>query len=292
MIRELVIISGKGGTGKTSIVAAMACLADNKVIADCDVDAADLHLVLKHRVIEEKPFEGGSKALVNESACTGCGLCVDYCRFDAIEEAGEVYRIDPISCEGCGVCVRFCPEEAISMVPHVSGSWRVSDTPWGPLVHARLGIAEGNSGKLVTLLKKKARAIASEKGYDLILVDGSPGTGCPVIATISGAALILIVTEPTVSGLHDLERVMDLASHFGIRCAVCVNKADINPEMTKRIGDYCEGRDAPLLGVIEYDPDVTAAQVAGTSIVEFSKGTASRSIRGLWERIHGIINSL
>ncbi len=292
MIRELVIISGKGGTGKTSIAAAIACLAGNKIIADCDVDAADLHLVLKHRVLEDKPFEGGSKARINESACTGCGLCADYCRFDAIVSVDGICRVDPISCEGCGVCVRFCPEQAITMEPHVSGSWRVSDTPWGPLVHARLGIAEGNSGKLVTLLKKKARTIAAEKGFDLILVDGSPGTGCPVIATISGASLILIVTEPTVSGLHDLQRVMDLAAHFSVRCAVCVNKADINPEMTERIGNYCENRGAPLMGVIEYDPDVTAAQVAGMSIVEFSNGPASRSIRTLWERIRDVIDSL
>ncbi len=188
MIRELVIISGKGGTGKTSIAAAMACLAENKVIADCDVDAADLHLVLDHRVIEETPFEGGRKARVEQSSCTGCGVCVDYCRFDALVEDGGTYRVDAVACEGCGVCARFCPEGAIVMEPHVSGSWRVSETPRGPLVHARLGIAEGNSGKLVTLIKKKARFLAAERGYNLVLVDGSPGTGCPVIATISGAA--------------------------------------------------------------------------------------------------------
>jgi MinD superfamily P-loop ATPase len=285
MIRELVIISGKGGTGKTSIAAAMACLAENKVIADCDVDAADLHLVLDHRVIEETPFEGGRKARVTESSCTGCGVCVDYCRFDALVEDGGTYRVDAVACEGCGVCARFCPEGAIVMVPHVSGSWRVSETPRGPLVHARLGIAEGNSGKLVTLIKKKARFLAAERGYNLVLVDGSPGTGCPVIATISGAALVLVVTEPTVSGLHDLERVLDLTAHFGVSAAVCVNKGDINPEMTEKIRAFCGKRGIPLLGVIDYDPDVTAAQVEGKSVVEYSDGPASRSMRDLWEQL-------
>ena len=291
MIRELVIISGKGGTGKTSIAAAMACLADHKVIADCDVDAADLHLVLDHRVVEEEPFEGGRKARVEEPACTGCGICAEYCRFDALVGSRGTFRVDAVACEGCGVCARFCPGKAIVMEPHVSGTWRVSETPRGPLVHARLGIAEGNSGKLVTLIKKKARALATERGFDLILVDGSPGTGCPVIATISGAALVLVVTEPTVSGLHDLERVMDLAAHFGVPAAVCVNKGDINPEMTERIRAFCETRGTPLLGVIEYDPEVTAAQVAGKSVVECSDGPASRGMKALWERLRNAMDS-
>ena len=206
MIRELVIISGKGGTGKTSVAASLACLAQNKVIADCDVDAADMHLVLQPEMQQATVFEGGKKAVITRDTCTACGECLRYCRFDAISDD---FIVDPISCEGCGVCAHFCPHGAIEMKNHVSGQWFISDTRHGPLIHAKLGIAEGNSGKLVTIIKKKAREIAGEKGYGLVIVDGSPGTGCPVIATMSGASLALIVTEPTVSGIHDLEGSMN-----------------------------------------------------------------------------------
>jgi MinD superfamily P-loop ATPase len=282
MIRELVIISGKGGTGKTSVAASLACLAEHKVMADCDVDAADMHLVLKSDVKQTNAFEGGLKAFINKNICTSCGECIRYCRFNAIRND---YIVDQISCEGCNVCARFCPVRAITMKPHISGKWFVSDTSHGPLVHARLGIAEGNSGKLVTLIKKKARAIAIEKGYDLIIVDGSPGTGCPVIATISGAALVLIVTEPTVSGMHDLQRVHVLARHFNVKTAVCVNKADINPENVTAIQEFCSRNGVPMFEKIPYDTDVTRAQIAGTSVVEHSNGPAAVGIRKLWEEV-------
>jgi MinD superfamily P-loop ATPase len=286
MIRELVIISGKGGTGKTSVAASLACLAKNKVIADCDVDAADMHLVLKPEVKQSTVFEGGMKAAINRNICTSCGDCLRFCRFNAISDD---YIVDPISCEGCGACAHFCPHEAIEMKRHVSGKWFVSDTRHGPLVHAHLGIAEGNSGKLVTVIKKKSREIANDKGYDLVIVDGSPGTGCPVIATLSGAALVLIVTEPTVSGMHDLQRVYMLARHFNVKTAVCVNKADINPGNVAAIKEYCSSNGIPVFEEIPYDTDVTLAQIAGKSVVEYSNGPAARAIETIWNCISEII---
>ncbi len=282
MIRELVIISGKGGTGKTSVAASIAFLAQNKVMADCDVDAADLHLVLQPETRQTTVFEGGKKAVISGEACTSCGECLPYCRFDAISDD---FIVNPISCEGCGVCAHFCPQGAIEMKDHTSGQWFVSDTRHGPLVHAKLGIAEGNSGKLVTILKKKAREIAGEKGYGLVIIDGSPGTGCPVIATMSGASLALIVTEPTVSGIHDMKRVHELARHFNITTTVCVNKADINPEHVAAIKALCAENGIQVVGEIPYDTDVTRAQVAGKSVVEHSNGPAAAEIRRLWKEV-------
>ena len=282
MIRELVIISGKGGTGKTSVAASIAFLAQNKVMADCDVDAADLHLVLQPETRQTTVFEGGKKAVISGEACTSCGECLRYCRFDAISDD---FIVNPISCEGCGVCAHFCPHGAIEMKDHTSGQWFVSDTRHGPLVHAKLGIAEGNSGKLVTILKKKAREIAGEKGYGLVIIDGSPGTGCPVIATMSGASLALIVTEPTVSGIHDMKRVHELARHFNITTTVCVNKADINPEHVATIKALCAENGIQVVGEIPYDTDVTRAQVAGKSVVEHSNGPAAAEIRRLWKEV-------
>jgi len=287
LIKELVVISGKGGTGKTSVTASFASLARDKVIADCDVDAADLHLLLRPETSHDEEFVAGQKARVNPDLCVKCGLCADYCRFDAFTDD---YVVDEISCEGCGVCVRYCPEQAIEMRDHVSGRWFISETPAGPMVHAKLGIAEGNSGKLVTLLKKKAREIAAEKGFELILVDGSPGTGCPVIATLSGAAMVLVVTEPSVAGIHDLKRVCSLAGHFRIKTAVCVNKADINPAKAAEIERFCEENGMPLLAKIPYDDDVTRAQIEGLTLVEHSDGPASKEIKALWEGVSKLLD--
>lgn len=287
MIRELVIISGKGGTGKTSVAASLTCLAENIVIADCDVDAADLHLVLRPNVRQTTVFESGAKAVIQKSDCTSCGDCLKYCRFEAISDD---FIADPIACEGCGVCAHFCPAGAIEMRPHVSGKWFISETEQGPLVHARLGIAEGNSGKLVTVIKKKAREIAAEKGYELVIVDGSPGTGCPVIATMSGATLALIVTEPTVSGIHDLKRVHELARHFNIKTAVCINKADINPDNVTAISEFCGRNGIPVQAAIPYDIDVTRAQIAGKCVVEHSNGPAATEIRKLWSEVQDALS--
>jgi MinD superfamily P-loop ATPase len=222
-MKELVIISGKGGTGKTSLVASFAALAENKVLADCDVDAADLHLILSPSVKKQEVFRAMPKFFVNQGSCIPCGKCLSLCRFDAIKSTqsndGEIEKIgiDPISCEGCGVCAYFCPAEAIERTTNDSGHWFISDTRHGPMVHARLGIAAENSGKLVTIVRTQAKRVAEEKGLDLVIVDGPPGIGCPVIASITGTSLVLIVTEPTLSARHDLERAAALAAHFRIQ---------------------------------------------------------------------------
>lgn len=282
MIKELVVLSGKGGTGKTSVVASFGSLAKDRIMTDCDVDAADLHLILKPEVMREEKFEGGSKAYIDSTICTSCGKCVELCRFDAISGSFEA---DILSCEGCGVCAEFCLVGAIEMRPHESGRWFESMTKGGPMVHARLGIAEGNSGRLVTIIRKRAKEIASEKGIDLLIVDGSPGTGCPVIATVTGCSFVLIVTEPTVSGIHDLKRLYSLIEHFRVKSAVCVNRFDINREKSDEICGFCMEKNIPMLGLIPYDEDVTAAQNAGMSVVDFSEGPASKAVRELWGKI-------
>ncbi len=286
MIKELVVISGKGGTGKTSITASFAFLAEKKVMVDCDVDAADLHLILNPRIQSDEGFDGGRKAFIDHKICTGCGECVRLCRFDSIDEN---YSVGLLACEGCGVCAHFCPEKAIEMRPHESGRWFVSETDAGPFVHAKLGMAEGNSGKLVSILRKKAKEIAEEKGFELIVVDGSPGTGCPVIATVTGASFLLIVTEPTVSGIHDMKRALELAGHFRIRSAVCVNRGDINMERTAGIEKFCSSQNIEFFGIIPYDRDVTAAQMDGKSVVEYSTGPAASAIRALWGKVQAVL---
>jgi len=242
MAKELVMISGKGGTGKTSIVASFAALAEKAVLADCDVDAADLHLVLDPKTVERKKFSGGSRATIQAELCTACGKCEEICRFDAVCFDGppngavdETCRIDPIACEGCGVCARFCPANAIGFGPVVNGEWFISQIRHGSMVHAKLGVAEENSGKLVSLVRTQAKKIAEDRNLDLVLIDGSPGIGCPVIASIAGADIALVVTEPTLSGLHDLRRVIDLTRHFGIGTLVCINKWDLNEDIAAQI---------------------------------------------------------
>ena len=288
-MNELVVISGKGGTGKTSLLASFAVLAGNAVLADCDVDAADLHLVLAPTIRERHAFSSGREAVVNEEDCITCGICVEPCRFEAVsrvrtEAGGSTYRIDPVSCEGCGVCVRVCPVGAIDFSERLSGHWMVSDTRAGPMVHARLGIAAENSGKLVSTVRQAARQLAKEQRRDLILVDGPPGIGCPVIAAIGGATAVLIVTEPTLSGAHDLERVLDLARHFGVQSLVCVNKWDINPERTTEIEGMALAAGAKLAGRIRYDPAVTRAQIDVRAVVETDAASAA-DIRKVWEAL-------
>ena len=234
-MKELVVISGKGGTGKTSITASFAVLADRPVIADCDVDASDLHLVLSPQIKECHEFRSGHEAVIRQDDCIGCGECLSHCRFKAVQVSGKPgqraqFFIDPVSCEGCGVCVRFCPEHAIDFPERLCGEWMISETRCGPMVHARLGTAAENSGKLVSTVRREAKRIAKENNSPLIITDGPPGIGCPVIASVTGASLVLAVTEPTVSGEHDLKRVLSLARHFSIPALVCVNKWDINPE--------------------------------------------------------------
>lgn len=285
-IQELVIISGKGGTGKTSIAASFAVLAGFPVIADCDVDAADMHLILAPGVRERHEFRCGNEAVIRPDDCTACGRCRDLCRFDAIAEVkgGGWYVVDPVACEGCGVCVRFCPAQAIDFPEVVQGEWMVSETRSGPMVHARLGIAAENSGKLVSTVRREARRLAEENGHRLVLVDGPPGIGCPVIASMTGASQALVVTEPTVSGEHDLERVLKLARHFDIPAAVCVNKWDLNPAMTERIETTANNSGILVAGRIRYDPWVTSAQMQERAVVE-TDAPCGKDIRAIWDRL-------
>ena len=289
MIREIVVISGKGGTGKTSVAASFAMLAERPVVADCDVDAADLHLVLAPRVRERNEFRAGHEASIRADACTGCGECLARCRFDAIRTAAgaggtTAYTVDPVACEGCGVCVRFCPAGAIDFPERLCGEWMVSETRGGPMVHARLGIAAENSGKLVSTVRREARRIAEEGKHPVVVVDGPPGIGCPVIASVTGASLVLAVTEPTVSGEHDLARVLSLARHFAVPAAVCVNKWDLNPAMTERIEERARHAGARIAGRIRYDRGVTTAQIRGLSVVETDAPSAD-DIRNVWNEI-------
>jgi MinD superfamily P-loop ATPase len=285
MKRELVIISGKGGTGKTSITAAFASLAKNSVLCDADVDAADLHLLMQPTVLQTTDFIGGSKAEIRKEDCVECGVCRDLCRFSAISED---YTVDPISCEGCGVCVDLCPEKAIDFPVQKCGEWYISDTRFGSMVHARLGIAEENSGKLVSLVRREAERLAENKGCELILTDGPPGIGCPVIAAIGGATALLIIVEPTVSGLHDLQRVADLAAHFKVAGLVCINKFDLNTDMSSKIEDMCEKRRMATVGRIPFDPVFTKAMIEGKNIFEYAPDSkAAHTTREVWESVMG-----
>jgi len=288
--KELVIISGKGGTGKTSVTAAFANLASQPVLADCDVDAADLHLVLAPKVREHHEFVSGNEAVVREADCTGCGECAQLCRYQAIAPvtgvSGEAkYAVDPLGCEGCGVCVRWCPAGAISFPRRTCGEWFISNTRCGTLVHARLKPAAENSGRLVSLVREHARSIAEAEAAETVLIDGPPGIGCPVVASITGADLVMVVTEPSLSGEHDLDRVLKLAAHFEVPAALCVNKWDINPEITKRIEDRARESGARVAGRLSYDEAFTRAQTAGLSVVELGRGPAAEQAREVWGEV-------
>ncbi|MFO7459509.1 MAG: 4Fe-4S binding protein [Desulfatiglandales bacterium] len=282
-MKELVIISGKGGTGKTSLVAAFASLTEKKVLCDADVDAADLHLIMNPIVKESHEFQSGHDAIINAEKCTQCGLCRDLCRWNAVRED---FTIDPIDCEGCGVCVYFCPERAIDFPTKTCGEWYVSDTRFGPMVHARLGIAEENSGKLVALVRQEARKIAEASNVDLILTDGPPGIGCPVIASLGGASAVLVVTEPTVSGRHDMVRVAELADFFRVPVMVCVNKADLNPDSAYDIERFSEEKNYAFVGAIPFDPVFTKAMILGRTVIEHEDhAKVSAALREIWQKV-------
>jgi MinD superfamily P-loop ATPase len=280
-MKEIVVLSGKGGTGKTSLVASFAVLAQNKVLADCDVDAADLHLLLEPKVEEENEFWSGQVAFIDEQKCTECGLCQELCRFGAIND----FQVEPVSCEGCGFCCHVCPVDAVTMKDTMTGHWFISKTKYGYLCHARLGIGQENSGKLVALVRQNAKTIAEREDSDLIITDGPPGIGCPVISSLSGASLALLVTEPTLSGIHDLERVIGVCRHFGVPALVCINKYDINEENTYRIESYCRGEGIGVAAKISFDNVVTEAIVHGLPVVEYSDNKVTRQIKGLWQTI-------
>jgi len=278
-MREIVVLSGKGGTGKTIVVASFAALADNKVLCDCDVDAANLHLVLRPTVRETHEFWGQKVAVIDREACTDCGLCVDVCRFDAIQE----FQVDPLACEGCGFCLHVCPEQAVTMADRLAGHWYVSDTRYGPLVHARLDAGQENSGKLVTAVRQKARLIAKDEGAAYILSDGPPGIGCPVISSLSGASLALVVSEPSLSAIHDLERVLAVCRHFGVRALVCINKYDLDEGNSRRIEDYCREAGIDVGAKIPFDTIVSDAITQGVPVVEFGDGAVSERMEDLWK---------
>jgi len=281
-VKEITILSGKGGTGKTSVVASLASLAKSKVMVDCDVDAADLYLLLKPTSQQKQEFWSGEKAVITEDKCTGCGLCREVCRFEAISDE---FKVDPVSCEGCRFCYNICPMDAITMQQSLSGHWFISETRYGPLVHARLGVAQENSGKLVAIVRQKAKQIAEEGGLDYIISDGPPGTGCPVISSLSGVSLAVIVTEPTLSGIHDLKRVISVCHHFAVPVIVCINKCDINQDNSRQIEDYCQSQGIEVVAQIPFDTSVTKALIKGIPVVEYSRNRVSREIERLWQSI-------
>jgi MinD superfamily P-loop ATPase len=287
-LKQITILSGKGGTGKTTVAASFAVLTQDIVIADCDVDAPDLHMLLHPQIMKTQEFKGPKLAVIDQTKCTECGLCRDACRFDAINDS---LQIDSFSCEGCGVCVVVCPEEAISLQERISGHVFISKTKYSTMSHARLNPGEANSGKLVTLVRHNARLIAEEENRELILIDGPPGIGCPVIASVTGVDAGLIVTEATMSGIHDLHRALQLLNHFNISPLVCVNMYDINRKNTEKIVAFCEKNNVEVVGRVPFDPIVTEAMVAGKTVVEHSpENMVSQEIENTWKRVLSALN--
>lgn len=284
-MHEILIISGKGGTGKTSLTAAFSHLSRRAVLCDLDVDAPDLHLVLRPREGRQVPFVSGHDARIRPEQCTACGICRQMCRFRAVHEAGGLYAVDPIRCEGCGVCVHFCPAGAIDFNPKTCGWWSVAETRFGPLVHAQLYPGEENSGKLVAQLRRESKNVGEARGAELILSDGPPGIGCPVISAVAGIDLAVVVTEPTPSGFHDLERVVALCDHFRVPAAVIVNKCDLNAAVSRQIDAYCNDRQLPLLARLPHDTAYVHAMVRGATITEYGDGETVRGVRRAWERV-------
>ncbi len=284
-MKEIVILSGKGGTGKTTITGAFAALATPVVLADCDVDAADLHLILSPEGTDSHPFYGGKRARIDPALCDECGNCLELCRFEAIRSSQAGYRIDDAFCEGCGVCARFCPREAIVMREKLSGEWYHSRTRFGTMLHAKLAPAEENSGKLVSAVRSQARLAAEAEGIGTILIDGPPGTGCPAIAALTGADVIVLVTEPTKSAYHDLRRVSELAGHFQIPQAVVINKNDLNPRISKEIAEFAAREDIPVIGSLPYDAAPTEAQMQGKTVMELPGNEFTWRLEDAWRNL-------
>jgi MinD superfamily P-loop ATPase len=282
-MKQLTVLSGKGGTGKTSITASFAVLAKNAVVADCDVDAPDLHMLLHPEVIKAQEFMGSKVAVIDKAKCIECGLCREKCNFGAITSDLEV---DSIACEGCGVCAIACPVGAIALAPRISGKAFISKTKYGFMSHALLFPGGSNSGKLVTLVRQNAKILAEKENCDLIIIDGSPGIGCPVIASITGVDAALVVTEPTLSGIHDLERVLQLLDHFNVAPFVCINMYDVNTGNTNKILSFCKDNRIEVVGIIPFSPEVTQAMVNGKTIVEYSPTSGvSDEIKNMWNKM-------
>jgi MinD superfamily P-loop ATPase len=287
-MKQLVILSGKGGTGKTTVAAALAHLASEEMpiaLADADVDAANLELVLDPTKLEENDFTGGQVAIIDPELCTACSICAEVCRFEAIIPGDDTYRVDDIACEGCASCFYQCPVEAIRMEEQTAGRWFHSDTRFGPLFHAHLFAAQENSGKLVTLVKQRGRLRALDEGRQLLIVDGPPGIGCPVISASTGADLALLVMEPTVSGVHDLERILATTDHFGVPALVCINKMDVNPVRAAEVEAFCASRGIEVVGRIPFDTVVTEAMVQGQPVTAYTDGRVTEALRRVWRGV-------
>ncbi|MBN1823010.1 MAG: ATP-binding protein [Endomicrobiales bacterium] len=281
-MKQVLVISGKGGTGKTILTASFAALAKNKVMVDCDVDAADLHLVLHPDIRERFEFRSGKTAKIDAGLCSKCGKCAEVCRFESVKDG---FEIDAVACEGCGFCAKVCPAGAITMEENISGEWYVSDTEYGPLVHAKLGIAEENSGKLVAKVRQAAKEMAEKEKRDYVIIDGPPGIGCPVIASMSGVDVAVVVTEPTVSGQHDMERVLEVADHFKIKSCVVINKWDINPEHTAAIERFCGAKGINVAGKIPFSKQICESVVKGVPAVKICAGEPADAITKVWDGV-------
>ena len=281
-MKQIVVISGKGGTGKTIVTGAFAALAKNKVMVDCDVDAADLHLLLAPDIKERHDFRSGLSAFIDKDKCIECGKCRDICRFRAIPND---FVIDSVACEGCAFCSYICPVNAIEMKENLAGQWFISDTRFGPMVHAKLGIAEENSGKLVSLVRKQAKELAEKNHCDWVLVDGAPGTGCPVIASLSGIDYAVVVTEPTLSGLHDALRVIEVTKHFNVSSKLIINKYDLNTDMSDKIEKHCNENGIELIGRISFNKSVVSAMVEGKTIMEYEDSSVKDEIQDIWGKL-------
>jgi MinD superfamily P-loop ATPase len=292
-MRELAIVSGKGGTGKTSLMGSFAAIAGKAILVDCDVDAADLHLIVNHKILEEHDFSSSSRASIIEETCLLCGICAEKCRFDSIihqyKSSGECYQVDPLACEGCGLCKQVCPCDAIAFESVISGKWFRSDSEYGPFFHAKLGIAEANSGKLVSTLRQQALGLSKRADLDMIIIDGPPGIGCPVIASITGTSYILIVTEPSLSAIHDMKRIFALAEHFDIKAGMCINKFDINLELSRQIEKFAADNDIPVHGRIPFDPMFIEAQIKGVPYIKVASPERAQIVKNIWDNVNNQI---
>jgi MinD superfamily P-loop ATPase len=285
--KQLTVVSGKGGTGKTTVVGSFAALATNKVLADCDVDAANLYQIVGPTIRESGDFFGAQIPIRNEDLCTKCGKCEEACRFGAI----TAEAINELACEGCGFCTIVCPTNALEMKQITCGQWHLADTRFGPLVYARLIPGSESSGRLVTMVRQKAEDVALETQAPLILIDGAPGIGCVATAAIADVDLALIVTEPTLAGIHDMERVADLIRHFNIPLAVIINKYDVNEQNSQQIRDYCRQHSIELLAELPYDETVTEAMVNEVPLIEYNDSPVAQGIRKAWDRLEQLLDA-